>query len=156
VPRPWPPQGPFIAEDEEPPIVVPPSTPTPIPRLDPRLKRIYVYEQGVFTPRAPTDERTIRVRTRAFDLSGWLDLSALRAGDVVTTEILVSVAGRPHRLFHRVRFDTSGLKVFADLAAGQNYVSGDDIRLVVRQDISSDGFATPIDIPYQFVVESRD
>lgn len=156
VPRPWPPQGPFIAEDEDPPIVLPPADPPPIPRLDPRLKRIYVYEQGVFAPAAAGERRVVRVRTKAFDLSGWLDLTALRPGDVVTTEILVSVAGRRHRLFRRTAFGTPGLKSFADMASGTNYISGDDVRIVLRQDASADGFAAPIDIPYQFVVESRD
>jgi hypothetical protein len=156
VPRPWPPNGPFIAEDEDPPLVSLMPDPAPIPRLDPRLKRIYVYEQGVFAPGASTDERVIRVRTNAFDLTGWVDLSAIRPGDSVTTEILVSVAGRPHRLFHRTLLATPGLRSFADLAGGENYISADDVRVVLRQGASADNFSTPIEIPYQFVVESRD
>ncbi len=155
-PRPWPPSGPFISEDEDPPIVVVPTPPPPVPRLDPRLKRIYVYEQGVFTATGDSDARTVTVRTAAFDLSGWVDLTELRPGDIVVVEVLVAVAGRPYRLFRETAFVTAGLKAFADFCGGLNYISGDDIRIILRQPHSADDFATPVDVPYQFVVESRD
>jgi hypothetical protein len=156
VPRPWPPSGPFIAEDEDPPLVAVQSPTPPIPRLDPRLKRIYVYEQGVFTPRTDVDSRIVAIRTAAFDLSGWVDLTELRANDVVLVEVSVSVANRPHRRFSRAAFKTPGLKSFADICAGLNYISGDDVWITIRQTLSDDGFASFIDIPYQFIVESRD
>jgi hypothetical protein len=152
---PWPPSGPFIADDPDPPLVTPAPEPPPRPRLDPRLKKIYVYEQGVMTPTAVSDERTVNVRTSAFDLSGWLDLDGLRAGDAVEVDVLVGVAGRPPRLYARTRFDGPGLHGFAEFARGQNYLSGDDVRIVMRQVASADAFATPRDIGYQFVVESR-
>ena len=155
-PRPWPPQGPFIAEDEDPPLVAIQSTTPPIPRLDPRLKRIYVYEQGVFTPESDVDARIVAVRTAAFDLSGWVDLTELRPNDVVLIEVSVSVANRPHRRFSQTAFDTPGLKSFAEICGGVNYVSGDDIRIALRQVQSADAFANRIDVPYQFIVESRD
>jgi hypothetical protein len=152
---PWPPSGPFIADDPDPPLVTPVPEPPPRPRLDPRLKKIYVYEQGVMTPTAASDERSVDVRTPAFDLSGWLDLGELRAGDAVEVDVLVGVAGRPRRLYARTRFDGPGLHGFAAFARGQNYLSGDDVRIVMRQVASADAFATLRDVGYQFVVESR-
>jgi hypothetical protein len=132
-----------------------PVIPDQPPLLDGRLKKIFVFEQDVFRPASANDLRVVAVRTPAFDLSGFVDLTQLRAGDVVEIETAVSVAGRPHRLFDRQRFDRPRLVALADFARGENRLSGTDIRVTLRQPLSGDAFATPIEVPYQFVVESQ-
>lgn len=128
--------------------------PTPV-LTDGRLKKIFVYAENTFAAQSRSDRRVVRVQTGAFDLSGWLDLSRLRPGDRVETQIRVSFAGRRNLLFARTRFDTPGLKSFADLANGLNYLSGNSIDIVLRQTASADDFATPVEMAYQFVVESQ-
>jgi hypothetical protein len=132
-----------------------PVIPDQPPLLDGRLKKIFVFEQDVFRPMSANDVRVVSVRTPAFDLSGFADLTQLRAGDVVEIESAVSLAGRPHRLFDRQRFDGPRLVTLADFARGENRLSGTDVRVTFRQPQSRDAFATPIEVPYQFVVESQ-
>ncbi|MGH9371164.1 MAG: hypothetical protein ACRD15_06500 [Vicinamibacterales bacterium] len=132
-----------------------PVIPDRPPLLDGRLKKIFVFEQDVFRPASANDLRVVAVRTPAFDLSGFVDLTQLRAGDIVEIETAVSVAGRPHRLFDRQRFDRPRLVTLADFARGENRLSGTDIRVTLRQPQSGDGFATPVEVTYQFVVESQ-
>jgi hypothetical protein len=91
----------------------------------------------------------------AFDLSGWLDLTNLRSGDIVETEVRVSFADRHDVLFERTRFEKHGLMVFADLAKGQNHLAGSSIDVILRQAESADNFATQIELAYQFIVESQ-
>jgi len=124
------------------------------PLIDERLKKIFVYAEDRFVPHSAGQRRTIDVRTPAFDLSGWIDLSDLRSGDVVEVLTSVTVAGRRRRLDRR-RFDQPGLVPFADIARGLSTVSGSDVRIVIRQPVSADGYATPIELGYQFVVESQ-
>src|SRR5262249_46246529 len=144
-----PPDLPIEIEIDQPPLM-----PLPVVR-DPRLKKIFVYTENVFAALNETDKRTISVQTPAFDLSGWLDLSRLRAGDVFETEVLVSLANRPSVSFARTRFDSPGLYCFADIAKGQNYISGKRVDIVLQQTASTDNFATTVEIAYQFVVESQ-
>jgi hypothetical protein len=123
--------------------------------LDSRLKKIYVYAENVFAAKSGTDRRRIRIRTRAFDLSGWLDLSRLRAGDVVEVQTRVSFAGRRDVLFASTRFDKPRLLSFAEFARGNEWIPGSNVLIVLRQPVSADHYATPIELAYQFVVESR-
>jgi hypothetical protein len=123
--------------------------------LDSRLKKIYVYAENVFAAKNRTDRRRIRIRTPAFDLSGWLDLSRLRAGDVVEVQTRVSFAGRRDVLFARTRFDQPRLIAFAEFARGHEWIPGSNVLIVLRQPASADDYATPIELAYQFLVESR-
>lgn len=123
--------------------------------LDERLKKIFVYAENVFAAGQRTDRRRIRIRTPAFDLSGWLDLTRLRPGDVVETQVRVSFAGRRDVLFARTRFDRPRLAAFAELAGGQQHIPGSNVLIVLRQTASADDYTTPIELAYQFVVESQ-
>jgi hypothetical protein len=122
---------------------------------DRRLKKIYVYAENTFAPASATDRRRLRVRTPAFDLTGWLDLTKIRAGDVIEAQVRVSLAGRRDVLFARTRFDSPQLVPFADIARGQQYIAGSDVLVVLRQPASADAFATPVELAYQLVVESQ-
>jgi hypothetical protein len=130
-----------------------------IPKLpvarDERLKKIFVYAEGRFAPENDQDFRTIRVRTNAFDLTGWVDLTRLRHGDVIESEIRVSFANRRNILLARTQLPSGRLLTFADLTNGRNYLSGSKIDIVVRQIASADAFATPVELAYQFIVESQ-
>ena len=153
---PVPPPPPPPPPPDQPGVTIDKPNPVPLPvASDPRLKKIFVYADSAFTPRSPQDQRIVRVETPAFDLTGWLDLNQLALGDVVTTEVRVYLAQAPNLLFATANFDTPGLYAFADLARGQEYLSGDRIDIVISQPQSHDGFRTPIKISYQFVVESQ-
>ena len=123
-------------------------------------KKIYVYDEGTFTPTTSSEQREILVITPAFDLSGWLDLSGLRTGDVVRVQIWVRVAGK-ERLFNSRDFHggpDSRLIHFCELTGdprGCPELVGSWIKIVISQPQSADNFATPIDIGYQFIVESQ-
>ena len=97
----------------------------------------------------------VLVETPAFDLAGWLDLTQLRPGDRVQTELLVSVAGQPYRSFAVADFTRPAIYPFSALAGGENKVSGTDMQVVIRQPASADGYLTPVPLAYQFVVESQ-
>lgn len=121
-------------------------------------KKIYVYEEGAFVATDGQAVEEIRVRTDAFDLSGWIDLTELRPGDNATVTVEVSVAGGPFRTWSTTIFrgeQTRGLKAFADFADGLEQVVGTDIRILISQTASADTYATAIPIRYQFVVESQ-
>lgn len=151
IPPPPPPPPPYDPPDAT------PTQPKPdrLPVLqDPRLKKIFVYRQGLFRPTAAQRRRRVRIQTPAFDVSGWIDLSALRAGDAFDVEVRVNLPGANNRLYAKTRFDTPGLLAMADFCNGSASLSGDDISFVIRQAKSADGFATPVDVAYQFVVES--
>jgi hypothetical protein len=124
------------------------------PLIDERLKKIYVFEEGPFTPRSATERKTVDVKTAAFDVSGWIDLTSLRAGDVFEVATFVTVAGKRRRLA-QTRFDQAALIPFADFARGLNYVSGNQVRIQMRQAVSADSFRTKLNFGYQFVVESQ-
>lgn len=149
------PKDPPPPDQPEDALTLPPPPPVRLPVLaDPRLKKIFVYRRGRFTPTTGRRRRTIRVRTPAFDVSGWLDLTNLRPGDVIEVDVRVSVAGNKDLLYRRTRFDAPALLAMSDFAGGNNYLSGDDLSFVIKQTKSADAFATPIDLGYQFVVES--
>ncbi len=149
------------------PVPPPPDTPDPPAKIDKpkpvalpvvsdgRLKKIFVYADHVFTPRSPQDQRIVRVETPAFDVTGWLDLTQLRPGDVVNTELRVNLANATNLLFAQANFNAPGLYSFADFADGHEYLSGNSIDVVLSQSQSMDGFQTPINIAYQFIVESQ-
>ena len=123
-------------------------------------KKIYVYDEGTFAPTASGEQREILVITPAFDLSGWLDLSELRKGDVVRVQIWVRVAGK-ERLFNSRDFRggaDSRLIHFCELTdnpRGCPQLVGSWIKIVISQPQSADNFTTPIEIGYQFIVESQ-
>jgi|HubBroStandDraft_6_1064221.scaffolds.fasta_scaffold151950_2 hypothetical protein len=121
---------------------------------DRRLKKIFVYAEDTFSAKTSKDRRRIRFRTPAFDLSGWLDLSRLRGGDVVEVDVRVSFADRRDVLFARTEFDQAQLVSFGEFAKGRNYLSGNNLLIVLRQKVSADDFANPIELAYQFIVES--
>lgn len=124
-----------------------------------QTKKIYVYEQGTFTASAAGDYEEINVTTAAFDLAGWIDLTDLRDGDAVTVTVEVSVAGGPFRTWSTTTFSdrqARGLKYFSEFADGLSQVVGTNVRVTIAQSASADGFATPIPIYYQFIVESQD
>jgi hypothetical protein len=149
-PPPPPPPPPPFDEPRQP----PPEEPPPVLE-DWRLKKIFVYAENVFAPTSRTERRTINVRTGAFDLSGWLDLSRLRPGDEVEVTVRASFAGRRNVRYRTTRFDSPGLKHFAEFAGGRDFIVGNDVQIVLRQPRSADQFATPIEHAYQFVVESQ-
>jgi len=138
-----------------PPPPLPPIPPEFPPILDRRVKKIYVYEEDVFNPASSADFRTIRVRTQAFDLTGFVDLTALRPGDQVTIDIAVALARRPPVGFASTTFDRPRLYAFSEFARGENKISGSDVSITIRQPLSANGYTPPIDVPYQFVVESQ-
>jgi hypothetical protein len=70
-------------------------------------------------------------------------------------EIHVSVAGKPHRPFGRRVFQRAGLYTLGDFARGENYLSGTDFKIVLRQTRSADNYGTRISVGYQFIVESQ-
>jgi len=124
-----------------------------------RTKKIYVYDQGTFAATGSGDEKEIVVRTAAFDLAGWLDLTALRDGDAVVATLEVSVAGGPYRPWSRAEFrdaQARGLKSWTELADGLQEVVGTDVRLTLTQPRSADAWQTPVPVGYQLIVESQD
>ena len=122
---------------------------------DTRLKKIWVYADGVFTPQSATDSRTIRVRTDAFDLSGWVDFTHAQPADQFETEIRVTMAHASDCLLQRTGFSAGYLATMHTMTGGSNSISGNHIDVIIRQTHSTDNFATKTPIAYQFVVESR-
>ncbi len=139
------------------------------------LKRIYVYDEGVFAAADDKDMHRIRVNTPAFDLAGWIDLDELRVGDEVRVDVYVhlpspSPGRRRRRLYRRAVFsgigrtvghrarrsaDGRGLKSLQDIC-GPTQLVGGTIDIEIRQVASARGYSPPLDIAYQFVVESSD
>lgn len=101
-----------------------------------------------------TERKTIDVKTGAFDVTGWIALTELRSGDVVEVSTFVRVAGKRRRLA-RTRLDNAELVPFADVARGLNYLSGNDIRVQIRQPVPTNQSNKKIGIGYQFIVESQ-
>lgn len=130
-----------------------PQEPQEPPRLDPRLKKIYVYKEGTFTLQNAADIHKLVVKTPAFDLSGWLDLTRMRpGGDRIYVEIRVWLANRSNVLFKRMVFESPQIVSVGDLSV--NLLSGNHIELWVQQELSNDNFATKVEVAYQLVVES--
>ena len=121
-------------------------------------KKIYVYSEGSLAATDSSDSREIVVTTRAFDVSGWIDLTELRDGDEVTVVVEVSVAHGPFHTWSTTVFggvQARGLKYFNEFADGLPQVVGTDVRIMIAQTASADAYATPIPIYYQFIVESQ-
>ena len=120
---------------------------------DPRLKKIWVYTDNVFTPQSATDYRIVRVQTPAFDLSGWIDFTRGLPADQFQVEVRVTMAHASNVL---VQNNVLGpyLAKFKDLT-GQDTIVGNHVEFTIRQTHSQDNFATKIPIAYQFVVESQ-
>jgi hypothetical protein len=129
------------------------SAPVPV-SSDTRLKKIYIYADGVFTPQSANDYRIVRVRTDAFDLTGWIDFTHAQPSDLFQTEIRVTMAHAADVLLQRTQFSAGALASMQQMA-GTNYISGNYIDVVIRQTHSTDNFVTKIPIAYQFIVESR-
>ena len=122
-------------------------------------KKIYVYEEDRFVATSATDLVEVSVKTEAFDLAGWIDLTELRNGDEVTIIVEVSVADGPLRTWSTTVFSgvqARGLKFFTEFADGLEQVVGTDVKITIAQTASADGYATAVPIYYQFVVESQD
>jgi hypothetical protein len=130
------------------------SAPVPV-ESDTRLKKIYVYADNVWTPQSATDTRTIIVKTDAFDLTGWIDFSQARGQDQFQTEIRVTMAHASGVLLQRASFEGASNLATMQQMAGQNYISGNHIEILIKQTSSFDNFATKLPIAYQFIVESR-
>lgn len=92
---------------------------------DPRLKKIYVYAEGTFVLHNAAEVHVIPIKTPAFDVSGWIDLSSMRpGGDTVQTEIRVSFANRSNVLYQRTMFESPQLIALADMTNRLNYCPG--------------------------------
>lgn len=144
----------------ETPPVTPPATTITLPEEASAslalTKKIYVYEEGTFSARDGADTREVVIETAAFDVSGWLDLSELRAGDAVTVAVWVRVDGRERR-FSSTQFQggpDSRLLYFREFV-GESELVGTWIKVMLAQPTSADSFSTAIPIGYQFVVESQ-
>jgi hypothetical protein len=122
---------------------------------DTRLKKIYVYADNVFSPQSATDYRIVRVRTEAFDLTGWIDFTHARGQDQFQVETRVYLAHAPNVHFNTAAFQGGTLAPMQQLTPGMNYISGNWIDIIIRQMYSLDNFATKVPLAYQFIVESR-
>ena len=123
-------------------------------QYDTRLKKIYIYADNVFTPQSLTDSRTVRVRTDAFDLTGWLDFTHAPPADMFETEVRVTMANASNVLLQRSSISAGTLVTMRQIA-GDNFISGNHIDIIIRQTHSTDNFVTKTPIAYQFIVESR-
>jgi hypothetical protein len=126
------------------------------PGRDPRLKKIYVYAEGTFVLHNASEVHKIVIKTPAFDVAGWIDLSKMApGGDTVYTEIHVSFANRTNVLYRRTVFQSPQLITLGDITNANDYLSGTHIEIWIQQTTSHNNFATPVEYAYQFVVESQ-
>jgi len=125
------------------------------PKLDTRLKKIYVAAEGTFVLHNASEIHKIVIATPAFDVSGWLDLSNMApGGDSVQTEVRVSFANRVNVLHMRYEWDSPQLVALGDMTNRLNTLVGTHIEIWVHQTASHNNFATPVEYAYQFIVES--
>jgi hypothetical protein len=125
-------------------------------RHDPRLKKIYVYSEGTFVLHNASEVHKLVIKTPAFDVAGWIDLSNMApGGDTVFTEIRVSFANRSNVLYRRTIFQSPQLITLGDITNANDYLSGTHIEIWIQQTTSHNNFATPVEYAYQFVVESQ-
>jgi hypothetical protein len=133
-----------------------PPKPEPSLRPDKRLKKIWVYDEGTFVLHNAAEIKKIVIKTPAFDVAGWIDLSKMApGGDRLFTEVRVSFANRTNVLYQRTVFEGPRLVMLGDIANGNSYMSGTYIEFWFQQDLSHNNFATPVEYAYQFVVESQ-
>jgi hypothetical protein len=130
------------------------SAPIPVGD-DTRLKKIYVYADNVWYPQSATDYHIVRVKTDAFDLTGWVDFTGARGQDQFQTEIRVTMAHASGVLLQRSAFQGAGNLATLQQMAGMGYISGNHIEILIKQTYSFDNYATKVPVAYQFVVESR-
>jgi len=139
---------------------------------DNALKRIYVYDEGVFHASSARSVYRVEVRTKAFDLAGWIDLDDMRVGDVVRVDVYILLPSGGHqkrrryrsKIFrgigsvpgHRARRSAQGRGIHSlqDIC-GHSILVGDAIDIDIRQLYSARGYPSHMEIAYQFVVESR-
>lgn len=137
-------------------VIAPRGQTTTPPVLDRRLKKIYVYSEGTFKLNNASQVQKIVIQTKAFDVSGWLDLSQMRpGGDTVETEVRVSFANRSNVSYGKWQWSGPRLLALGDMTNRLNYLSGTHIEIWVQQTTSFDNFAKPVEYAYQFVVESQ-
>lgn len=99
--------------------------PTRLALRDPRLKKIYVYAEGTFVLHNAAEVHKIVIKTPAFDVAGWIDLSSMApGGDELFTEVHVTFANRTNVLYQRTVFDGPRLITLSDITNGQGYLSG--------------------------------
>lgn len=122
---------------------------------DPRLKKIYVYSEGTFVLHNAAEIKKLVIKTPAFDVSGWLDLTQMRGGDTVETEVHASFANRSNVGYGKWQWSGPKLLALGDMTNRLNYLSGTHIEIWVQQTTSFDNFATPVEYAYQFIVESQ-
>jgi hypothetical protein len=133
-----------------------PDAPVAPQRADPRLKKIYVYSEGTFVLHNAAEVHKIAIKTPAFDVAGWIDLSKMApGGDRLFTEVRVSFANRANVLYQRTVFEGPRLITLGDITNGNSYMSGTHIEFWFQQDLSHDNYAKPVEYAYQFVVESQ-
>jgi hypothetical protein len=126
------------------------------PRTDPRLKKIYVYSEGTFVLHNASEVHKLVIKTPAFDVAGWIDLSNMApGGDTIYAEIRVSFANRSNILYRRTIFQGPQLITLGDITNANDYLSGTHIEIWIQQTTSHNNFATPTEYAYQFVVESQ-
>lgn len=133
---------------------VPPEEPPEEPVFFADFKRIVVYEEDVFTPSGAGESRLIEVRSAAFDLAGWVDLSAMSDGDEVVIALYVNLPGGVRRQYRITTYRNraeAALYALQD-AIGPVIVVGNSVDIEISLAASS---GTAVDIPYQFVVETQ-
>jgi len=146
----------------EPPSTPPQPIPNPGDEIDlvvfpEDVKRIFVYDEGVFEATSSADKREIQIRTGAFDVAGWVDLSELEDGDRVEIAIHVRLPGGVRRLYRKSEFSgvaEARLIAIQDVA-GSVTIVGNAVDITIRQVDSNHGFSPPMRITFQFVVESQ-
>ena len=123
---------------------------------DPRLKKIYVYSEGTFVLHNAAEIKKLAIKTPAFDVSGWIDLSGMApGGDTLFTEVRVSFAKRSNVLYRRTVFSGPQLITLGDITNANDYMSGTHIEVWFQQTTSHDNYAKPVEYAWQFVVESQ-
>jgi hypothetical protein len=134
-------------------IATPQGLPPPTPTPDRRLKKIYVHSEGTFVLRNAQEIKKLVIKTPAFDVGGWIDLSKMApGGDNVEISVRASFANRSNVQYKNWLFSSPQLVSIGDLG---NYLSGSHIEFWVKQTTSSNNFGTAVEYAYQFVVESQ-
>ena len=123
--------------------------PPPPPRPDKRLKKIFVHSEGTFVLHNASEIKKLVIKTPAFDVGGWIDLSKMApGGDNVEISVRASFANRTNVQYKNWLFSSPQLVSIGDLG---NYFAGSHIEFWVKQTTSSNNF----EYAYQFVVESQ-
>ena len=135
----------------------PPEDPEDPPIIPTDLKRIFVYEEGVFEGTSATDVKSILVRTGAFDLAGWIDLTEMKDGDTLLFSFFVRLPGPVRREYRSLKFTgiaDAKLYKLSDIV-GPGWIVGNAVDIEMTLLESSTGYTPPLKVPYQFIVESQ-